>query len=94
MLFNCLIRGIMIIINGSPVGIDNDQEYYKAIIKKANKDDKSKGTPKMYVSIPIGFTVVVQQEDGGPWTHGMIEGKVIKIIMADHTTFTSQKQAD
>ena len=39
------------------------------------RDDKNKGTPKNYVSIPIVSTVVVQQEDGGPLTHGMIEGK-------------------
>ena len=25
--------------------------------------------------LPIGSTVVVQQEDGGPWTHGTIVGK-------------------
>ena len=27
------------------------------------------------VSIPIGSTVAVQQEEGGPWTHGTAEGK-------------------
>ena len=39
------------------------------------KDNKNKGNPKYYISIPIGSTVVVRWEDGGPWTHGMIEGK-------------------
>ena len=29
----------------------------------------------MFVSIPLESTVVVQREDGGPWIHGMIEGK-------------------
>ena len=43
------------IINKLPVGIDNDQEYYEAIIKRQTKDDKSKGTPKIYASIPIGL---------------------------------------
>ena len=27
------------------------------------------------MSIPIGSTVAVQREDGGPWTHCTIEGK-------------------
>ena len=27
------------------------------------------------MSLPIGYTVAVQCEDGGLWTHGMIEGK-------------------
>ena len=31
--------------------------------------------PRKYASIPIGSTVVVQHEDGGPWIHGTIEGK-------------------
>ena len=26
------------------------------------------------MSLPIGSTVAVQHEDGGPWTHGMTEG--------------------
>ena len=60
MLFHCPIRGMMSIINRSSVGIDNDQEHYEAIIKRQMTDDKSKGTPKIYVSIPIGSTVVVQ----------------------------------
>ena len=60
MLFNCLIKGIMPIINRPIVGIDNDQEHYKVITKRQMKDDKSKGTPKIYVSIPIGSTLVVQ----------------------------------
>ena len=28
----------------------------------------------MFAFIPIGSAVVVQQEDGGPWTHGTIVG--------------------
>ena len=30
---------------------------------------------QIFASIPIGSTVVVQREDGGPWTHGTIVGK-------------------
>ena len=64
------------------------------LIKGQTKDDKNKGTAKNYVYIPIGSTVAVQWEGGGPWTHGNIEGKVIRIIMTDPTLFVSQKQAD
>ena len=94
MLFNCPIRGIMPITDRIPVGLDNDEEHHEAIIKRKMKDDKNKDTPKNYVSIPIGSTVAVQQEGGGLWNHGTIEGKVIRIIMTDHTPFASQKLAD
>ena len=60
MLFNCLIIGILPVINGPPVGIDNDQEHYVGIVKRQTKDDKGRDTPKIYVSILIGSTVVVQ----------------------------------
>ena len=39
------------------------------------KNSKDKDTSKNFVSFPIGSTVVVHWEDGGPWTHGIIEGK-------------------
>ena len=32
-------------------------------------------TSHVFVSIPIGSTVAVQWEDGGPFTHGTIVGK-------------------
>ena len=75
MLFNHPIRGIMWVINRLPFGIDNDDEHHKAIIKRQTKNDKDKDTSKNVVSLPMGSTVVVQYKDGGPWTHGMIEGK-------------------
>ena len=60
MLFNYLNRCKMPIINSPLVGIDNDQEHYEVILKGQIKDDKSKDTPIIYVSIPIGSTVVIQ----------------------------------
>ena len=39
------------------------------------KNDKNLDTYRNYTSIPIGPTVLVQQEDGGPWTHGTVVGK-------------------
>ena len=71
-LFNCPIRGIMPIISRQPVGRDKDEEHYEVLIKRQTKDDKNQGTPRNYVSIPIGSTVVVQHEDVGLWTHGNV----------------------
>ena len=60
MLFNCTIRGILPVINWPLVGIDNDKEHYKAIVKRQTKENKGRDTPKIYVFIPIGSTVAVQ----------------------------------
>ena len=45
MMFNWLIRCTMPVINRLPIGIDNDDEHHKAIIKR-NKNDKDKDTSK------------------------------------------------
>ena len=66
----------MPIINRPLVGVDNDDEHHKAIIKRQTKNCKDKDTSKNVVSIPIVSTVAVQWEDGALWTHGTIEGKV------------------
>ena len=52
----------MPIINRPPVGRDKDEEHYEVLIKRQTKDDKNQGTPRNYVSIPIGSTVVVEWE--------------------------------
>ena len=60
MLFNHLIRGILLVINRPPVGIDNEHEHYEVIVKRQMKDDKGRDTIKMYVSMPIWSTVALQ----------------------------------
>ena len=60
MLFNCLIRGIVPVINRPPVGTENDDEHHKALIGRQNRNDKGKGTSKSFVPFPIGSTVAVQ----------------------------------
>ena len=60
----------MPIINRPPVGLNNDDEYHEALVKKQMKDDKNHDTPRMFASIPIRSTVVVQCKDAGPWTMG------------------------
>ena len=57
------------------MGIDKDEEHYEVLGKRQTKDDKNQGTPRNYVSIPMGSTVMVQHEDGGLGIHGTVEGK-------------------
>ena len=75
MLFSHSIRGIMPIISRQPVSINDDEEHYEALVNRQTKNDKNQGTPRNNISISTGSTVVVQCKDGGPWTHGTIEGK-------------------
>ena len=60
----------MPVIDRKPVCTDNDDEHYTKLVPREHKND----TMMLHksASIPIGSTVVVQQEDGGPWTHGTI----------------------
>ena len=39
------------------------------------KNGQNNDTSEIFMSIPIGSTVLIQQEDGGPWTHGTIIGQ-------------------
>ena len=65
----------MPITNRPPIGLNNSDEDYEALVKRQTKNDKNHDTPRMYAPIPIGSTVAVQHEDGGPWTHGTVESK-------------------
>ena len=42
---------------------------------RQGKNNTNNDASKVFVSIPIGQTVVVQQEDRRPWTHKTIVGK-------------------
>ena len=55
--------------------MNNDEEHYEVLVNRQTKDDKNQGSPRNYVSIPTGSTVVVECEHGGPWTHGKVEGE-------------------
>ena len=56
MLFNCLIRGIMPVINRPLIVINNDDKQHKVIIKRQAKNDNGKDISKNVVSLPIGST--------------------------------------
>ena len=75
MLFNHPIRGIMPVVNRPPIGSDNDKEHHNVLINRQCRNDKDNDTSKHFHPLPIGSTVAVKCEDGGPWTHGTIEEK-------------------
>ena len=58
-----------------PIGSDNDEGHYESLIKRQIKDNKNQGTTRNHIPIPIGSTVVVKQQDGGPWNHDTLEGQ-------------------
>ena len=64
----------MPIINRPPIGLNNDDEHYEALVKRQMKNDNNHDTPRKCAFISIGSTVVVQHEYVGPWTHGTEEG--------------------
>ena len=58
----------MSIVNGLAINSNNDNEYYEALVKRQAKNDKNNDTFRNNASFSIGSTVLVQYEDGGPWT--------------------------
>ena len=56
----------MPILNMLPVNTENDDEHYETLVQQQAKTNKNHDTPRNYNFTPIGSTVVVQREDGGP----------------------------
>ena len=75
LLFNHLVHGVMPMIDRKPVSVDNDDEHHIKFMHRQSKNDTNSDASQVFASIPIGSTVAVQWEDGGPWTHGMIVGR-------------------
>ena len=65
----------MPVMDRKPINIDNDDKHHKNLMHRQCKNDQDNDTSKIFMSIPIGSTVVVQQEDGGPWTYRTVVGK-------------------
>ena len=65
----------MPIINKAPVNTDNDDDHYEALVNRQMKVDKNYDTLRNYRYIPIGSTVAVQREDGGPGNYRTIVEK-------------------
>ena len=74
MLFSSIpIRGLRPLMNGEPISINNDDAQYEAIKTHQHKYVKDSDTHKELLSFPIGSTVAMQHEYGGPWTHRIIK---------------------
>ena len=62
----------MPIINRPPVGSDNNDKHYEALVKRQMKNDKSHDASRKYAAIPVGSTVVVQHKywwNVDPWNN-------------------------
>ena len=62
-------------IDRRPVSVDNDDKHHTKLMCRQSKNDTNNDASHVFAFIPIGSTVAVQQEDGGPWTHGTIVGR-------------------
>ena len=60
LLFNCLVHGVMPVIDGKPIGGDNDDEHHSKLVHRQHKDDTNNVASPVLASIPIGSTVAVQ----------------------------------
>ena len=70
LLFNRQVWSIMPVLDHKPIGQDHDDDHYDKLMDRLHKNDND--TPPVLNYIPIGSAVVVQQEDGRMWTHGMV----------------------
>ena len=84
----------MPVMDRKPINIDNDDEHHKNVMHRQGKNDQNYDTSKIFMSLPIGSTAVVQQEHGGSLTHGTIIGKVITVIITGHTRYKSPTQEE
>ena len=75
LLFNCLVRGIMPVMDRPPININNGDGHHKTLMHRQGKNGWGSDTSTIFMPIPIGSTVVVQWEDRGPWTHGTVVDK-------------------
>ena len=72
LMFNRPVHGIMLIIDHKPLVEDCDDDCHAKIIERQQNNNND--TAVTFSCISIGSAVVVQQEDGGPWTHGTVVG--------------------
>ena len=72
LMFSRQVCGIMPVIDHKPLVKDCDDDHHNKLIERQQKNTNEASA--IFPCIPIGSAVVVQQEDGGPWTHGTIVG--------------------
>ena len=72
LMFNRQICGIIPVLDCKSIGQDCDDDHHSKLVDRQHKNNND--ASPVFASIPIGSAVVVQQEDGRPWTHGTIVG--------------------
>ena len=75
LLFNDPVRGIMPVMDRVLINTSYDDVHHKVLVNRQCRNEEGKDSSQNFVSLSIGSTVVVQQEDRGLWTHGTIEDK-------------------
>ena len=75
LLFNCTIKGIILILSRPPIHANSDNYHHETLVEIKSKAVRNYDTLRNYNSVPIGSTVVVQRQDQGLWTHGTIVEK-------------------
>ena len=66
------VCSIMPVIDQKPLIKDCDDYHHNKLVERQLKNTNDASS--IFLCIPIGSAVVVQQEDCGPWTHGTIVG--------------------
>ena len=72
LMFNRHVCGIMPVLDCKPIMQDCNNEHHSKLVDRQQKN--SNDASPIFACIPLGSTVVVQQEDGRPWTHEMVVG--------------------
>ena len=73
LMFNRQVQGIMPVVDHKPIGQDCNDDHHSKLVDRQGKNDQD--TSPLFSNIPIGSTVAVQYEDGGPWIHGTVVDK-------------------
>ena len=66
------VHSIMPVLDRKPIARDYDDEHHCRLTDRQHKNNND--ASPIFASIPIGSAVVVQWEDGRPWTYGTIVG--------------------
>ena len=72
LMFNRQLCGIMPVLDQKTIGKDCDDKHHSKLLDWQHQNNND-ATP-VFASLPIGSSVVVQQEDGRLWTHGTVVG--------------------
>ena len=83
LIFRRQVGGIMPVIDCKPLIKDCDDDHHNKLVDR--QQISTNDASAIFPCIPIGSVVAVQQEDGTPWTHGTIVGKVTITTMISHT---------